>query len=157
MFKSLNETRTEKTKRLKTIPMNHLKDVLASTVEKCKLRKRTFPLEFTLQCLPLSTNMMSGRNKSYETKEYIEYKALVAKVAGGTYGVQKSDKFELRVEVGFSTKAADVDNIFKPLLDSITRSIDDIFDDRMVYKVSAQKHIVKKGQEYIKVHLDLWE
>lgn len=153
MFKSLNETRTEKTKRLKTIPMTHLKDVLASTVEKGKLRKGTLPLKFKLQCLPLSTNMMSGRNKTYETKEYIEYKTMIANVAGGTYGVSKGDKFKLVVKVGFSSKAADLDNVFKPLLDSITRCIDDTFDDKMVYKISAKKEIVKKGHEYIDVWL----
>lgn len=153
VFKSLNETRSEKTKRLESIPMNHLKDVLASTVEQGKLRQRTLPLQFTLQCLPLSTNMMSGRNKTYETKPYIEYKTLIAKEVGGTYGVQKGDQFKLVLRAGLSSKAADLDNLFKPLLDSITRCIDDAFDDKMVYKISAKKEIVKKGHEYIDVWL----
>lgn len=157
MFKSLNETRTEKTKRLKTIPMRHLKEVLASTIEQGKRLERDLPIEFTLQCLPLSTNMMSGRSKTFETKEYQEYRTQIAKVAGGIYGVQKSDKFELRVEVGFSSKRNDADNILKPLLDSITGCIDDAFDDSQVYHIEVDKLIVKKGQEYIKVYLGLWE
>lgn len=156
-FKSLNETRSEKTKRLDAIPMSHLKEVLASTVAQGKLRQRKLPLKFTLQCLPLSTNMMSGRNKTFETKSYIEYKTLIAKEAGGTYGVTKGDKFKMIVDVGFSSRASDLDNVFKPLLDSITRSIDDTFDDKMVYEINANKEIVKKGYEYIKVRMSLLE
>lgn len=152
-FKSLNETRSEKTKRLKAIPINHLRDVLASTWETTKGRPRSLPLQFRLQCLPLSTNMMSGRNKTYETKEYLEYKTLIAHEIGGTYGVKKGDEFKLVLRAGLSSKAADLDNLCKPLLDSITRSIDDVFDDKMVYKISAQKEIVKKGHEYIDVWL----
>lgn len=154
VFKSLNETRSEKTKRLEKIPMNHLKDVLASTVETVKQRPRDLPMKFTLQCLPLSTNMMSGRNKTYETKTYIEYKTHIAEAVGGNYGLPKGAKYKMTVKVGFSSKLADVDNIFKPLLDSITRCVDDTFDDRMVFKVSATKEIVKKGHEYIDVWLD---
>lgn len=150
---SLNETTTEKTKRLKGIPMAHLKSVLEDTLRKVRCRERSLPIEFKLHTIPLSANKMSGRSKTFETKEYQEYRDLVAREAGGHYGITGKEKFGLVVQVAYSTKAADIDNCLKPLLDSITACVDDTFDDRQVYHIKVDKIIVKKRHEYIKVRL----
>ncbi|AHK11893.1 hypothetical protein CHOED_033 [Vibrio phage CHOED] len=150
-----NESASEQSKRLKNVPRKELEETLKETLERVKERKRKLPIEFVAQVLPLSTNKMSGARKTYETKEYLCYRDVIARVAGGTYGISKTDKFLLTVEVGYSNKRADADNCLKPLLDSITACVDDSFDDCQVYRIEVDKVIVKKGQEYLKVILSL--
>lgn len=157
MAQSLNESRTEKTKRLKTIPRSRLEEVLRQTLSEVKDRRRELPLEFNLQCLPLSTNMMSGRSKTYETKEFLEYRNLVAHVAGGTYGITKDMQFRADVVVGYSNKRADADNCLKPLFDAITACVDSEFDDSQIYRIDVTKKVVGKGHEFISLCLDLYD
>lgn len=149
-----NETATEQSKRLKLVTRASLEVKLKETLERVKQRERTLPLQFTVQCIPLSTNKMSGRRKTYETKEYLEYRDIIAKAAGGIYGISKKDLFFLTVDVAYSNKRADADNCLKPLLDSITACVDDEFDDSQVYGINVRKRVVKKGQEHLKVSLD---
>lgn len=148
-----NETATEQSKRLKTVTRQSLVGTLESTLKRVKQRERTLPIRFTAQCIPLSTNKMSGRRKTYETKEYLEYRDVIARVAGGSYGISKKDLFNLEVEVAYSNKRADADNCLKPLLDSITACVDDDFDDSQVYDIHVRKRLVKKGQEHLNVLL----
>ena len=54
------------------------------------------------------------------------------------------------VEAGVSTRAADIDNVLKPLLDTFQGVYDD-FNDNKVYEIEATKFIVKKGEEFIHV------
>lgn len=150
-----NETATDQNKRLKGVTRQSLVDTLEATLARVKQRERTLPIDFVVQVLPLSTNKMSGARKTYETKNYLEYRDVIARVAGGHYGIDKKDKFLLTVEVGFSNKRADCDNCLKPLLDSIVACVDDAFDDSQVYRIEVDKVIVKKSQEYLKVRLDL--
>lgn len=148
-----NESATEQSKRLKTVTRVSLVQKLEATLERVKQREKALPMKFLVQCLPLSTNKMSGRRKTYETKEYLEYRDIIAKAAGGTYGISKKDLFKLHVEVAYSNKRADADNCLKPLLDSITACVDDDFDDSQVYSIHVRKRLVKKGQEYINVRM----
>ena len=52
------------------------------------------------------------------------------------------------IDAGFSTRAADIDNVLKPLLDTF-QSIYDDFNDNRVYDLYAKKHIVPKGKEFL--------
>lgn len=155
MFEIPNETAKEEAQRLKGVTRKHLEDTLALTIERVKQRERQLPLDVTVQCRALSTNKMSGRRKTYETKEYLSYRDLIARKFGGHYGIQPNQKFRLRIEVGFSNRASDLDNVMKPLLDSMTASMDDDFDDKQIYEIVAHKRLVKKGQEYIRVKMSL--
>lgn len=56
-------------------------------------------------------------------------------------------KLLLSIEVGFSSKASDADNICKPLLDILQKSYG--FDDKRIYKLEVEKKDVSKGEEYI--------
>lgn len=154
-FPMSNETTTELSRRLKGIQRKKLVEDLEVAIKERKGKSKELPLQFTLQCIPLSTNKMSGARKTFETKEYLNYRRLIALKASGTYGISKKDKFILYVEVGYSNKRADADNCLKPLLDSIVACIDDDFDDCQVYRIEVDKVIVKKGQEYIKVRMEL--
>jgi Holliday junction resolvase RusA-like endonuclease len=155
LFAIPNENAKTENARLAKIPRDILKKNLEDTLLRVKGLKKTLPLQFVVQCRPLSTNQMSGRRKTYETKNYIAYRDLIAKKAGGFYGVSKDDKFRVYVEVGFSNKRADADNVLKPLLDSITACIDDIFDDSQVYIIEVKKTIVKKGYEFVRFHMEV--
>ena len=154
-FDMPNESATEQTQRLKGIRRQDLVTGLAATVEAVKSRMQKLPMEFLVQTRPFSTNKMSGARKTYESKEYLEFRDLIARKAGGTYGITGNERFKLVLVAAFSNKRGDLDNTFKPLLDSIVGSVDDTFDDSQVYAIEARKRIVPKGQEYLQVRLEI--
>lgn len=154
-FPIANETATEQSKRLKGITRSTLVDNLAATIARVKEVHRELPVDFLVQTRPFSTNKMSGRKKTFESKEYLEFRELIAKCAGGVYGIKGKEKFRLRVIAAFSNKRGDLDNVFKPLLDSMVGSMDDSFDDHQVFEIVARKRMVKKGQEYLKVIMEI--
>ncbi|WFZ78522.1 hypothetical protein MQM1_039 [Aeromonas phage vB_AsaP_MQM1] len=154
-FDTMNESATEQTKRLKGIRRQDLVDGLAATIEAVKVRHKGLPVEFLVQCRPFSTNKMSGARKTFESKEYLEFRDLIARKAGGVYGITGDEKFKLIVLAAFSNKRSDLDNTFKPLLDSMVGSMDKSFDDSQVYAIEARKRIVPKGQEYLQVRLEV--
>ena len=57
-----------------------------------------------------------------------------------------------KISVGLSSKAADLDNVIKPLLDTF-QSIYSEFNDNKVFHIEARKEIVEKGKEYMNVHV----
>lgn len=155
MFQLDNETATEENKRLKNVLRKSLVESLDASVQRVREVHKDLPIEFLVQCRPFSTNKMSGRSKTFETKHYLAFRELIAKVGGGCYGINGKEKFRLRLIAAFSNKKGDLDNCFKPLLDSIVGSVDKSFDDSQVYEIVARKRVVKKGQEYIQVRLEI--
>ena len=51
-----------------------------------------------------------------------------------------------------SNKAADLDNIFKPLIDTI-QALYEEFNDNKIYEIKARKALVSKGEEFITVRI----
>lgn len=152
-----NETATEQSRRLKTVLRKTLEENLGITIKARKGRTKSLPLEFVVQTRPFSVNKMSGVRKTYETKEYLEFRELIARVAGGTYGFTGKEKLRLIVHAGFSNKRGDLDNVFKPLLDSMVGCMDDVFDDHQIYEIQSRKRITKKGHEYLWVRVEVIE
>lgn len=62
------------------------------------------------------------------------------------------NQVEFIVEAGLSNRGADLDNVLKPLLDTY-QGIFEEFNDNKVYRIKVTKKIVKKGEEYISVHI----
>lgn len=63
--------------------------------------------------------------------------------------------YRVYFEYGFSTKASDIDNPTKQILDIISKRYK--FNDNQVYEMHLLKTIVPKGKEFIKFkieHLD---
>lgn len=58
---------------------------------------------------------------------------------------------EIFIEVGFSNKQSDIDNIVKPFVDILQKKYK--FNDRFIYKMTVEKHIVEKGNEYIEFYI----
>ena len=54
---------------------------------------------------------------------------------------------ELFIDVGFSSRASDLDNCVKPFIDILQKKYS--FNDKMIFKLYVCKNIVKKGREYI--------
>ena len=58
------------------------------------------------------------------------------------------------VVAGLSNRAADLDNVIKPVLDTF-QSIYEEFNDNKVYEIHLTKEIVPKGDEYLEVSVCL--
>lgn len=102
---------------------------------------------------PLSANKMHYAKFKKDTKEYREYKADIFSLLGDReYALRDDDKFKLSLVVGYSSKLSDLDNSFKPLLDSMQLAMG--FDDRQVFEIEALKDHVKRGDEYIMIKLE---
>ena len=65
---------------------------------------------------------------------------------------EKDEHVFFNVHVGLSNRAADLDNIIKPLLDTY-QSMYEEFNDKYVYGISMSKDIVKRGEEYLDVSI----
>jgi len=110
-------------------------------------------IEVRLNQKPFSANKMHYAKFKKDTKEYREFKSDIFELLGGhKYAFKPTDKFKLSLVVGYSNSLSDLDNSFKPLLDSMQLAMG--FDDRQVFEIEALKDKVSKGDEYIMVRLE---
>lgn len=92
----------------------------------------------------LSVNRV-WQGRRFRTKEYDAYERemfmLLPKLE-----IPKG-KLQLTLVVGFSNKASDLDNILKPFEDILQKKYG--FNDKLIYRIIAQKIDVKKGEDFI--------
>ena len=69
--------------------------------------------------------------------------------------LSKAKKLEVHLEFGFSNGASDIDNPIKPILDVLQQKYD--FNDKIIYRLIADKVIVPKGKEYVRVIVHVME
>lgn len=108
-------------------------------------------MELRLNVKPLSANKMFYRNKN----KTVEYRAYQEEVRDEMMGVEwpfADAPVTFIIKVGLSSKVADLDNVLKPLFDTWQTIYDD-FNDRMVYRIEAEKELVDKGKEYLHVRV----
>ena len=99
---------------------------------------------------PLSVNRcFQGRR--FRTKEYDLYEKSV-KLQLTKLIIPKKTRLILKLEVGYSNQSSDLDNFIKPFLDVIAKHYD--FNDNQIYRLEADKVIVKKGFEYIDLFIE---
>ena len=62
-------------------------------------------------------------------------------------------KNDIHIDIvfGFSSKTADIDNPLKPILDILQKKYN--FNDRSVYKLTVEKRIVPKKEEFIQIRI----
>lgn len=101
---------------------------------------------------PLSANKMHYMSRKKDTQEYKRYKGTIKDLIGGEYQVSKTAQLKLTLIAGYSSKASDLDNAFKPLLDSMQLAMG--FDDKQIYHIIAYKDVVKRGEEYLLIKLE---
>jgi Holliday junction resolvase RusA-like endonuclease len=110
-------------------------------------------VEVRLGQKPFSANKMHYAKFKKDTLEYREFKSDIYHLLGDkSYDFKPTDKFKMSLVVGFSSKLSDLDNAFKPLLDSMQLAMG--FDDRQVFEIESLKDHVNKGEEYILVRLE---
>lgn len=94
---------------------------------------------------PLSVNQ-AFRGRKYKTNEYKKYEIDVAMMIKK----QKVPDGELfiKYKFGLSNRGQDIDNCIKQFQDILSKKLG--FNDNRIYKIEAEKEIVKKGSEFIK-------
>ena len=116
-------------------------------------RKSKVVLEVRLGQKPFSANKMHYARFKKDTLEYREFKSdIFSLIAEHEYTISKDDKYKLSLITGFSSKLSDLDNAFKPLLDSMQLAMG--FDDRQIFEIEALKDHVSKGDEYLMIRLE---
>ena len=99
---------------------------------------------------------MYMRGKRAKTKLYLDYQHEIRDELQGVDWPFGSELVCFKVEAGLSARQADLDNVLKPLLDTMQVIFDD-FNDNKVYRIEADKVIVGKGEEYISLIIERLE
>jgi len=93
---------------------------------------------------PLSVNEC-WQGRRFKTDKYKAYELEML------YKLPKLDvpkgKLKLTINVGFSNKGSDLDNVCKPFQDILQKKYK--FNDSQIYQLEMTKEIVKKGNEFI--------
>ena len=98
---------------------------------------------------PLSVNE-AFKGRRFKTDQYKNYELNVMMLLRNMQ--IPAGELELSITAGFSTRAADIDNIAKPFIDILQRRYD--FNDNRIWKLVLNKRIVKKGSEYIEFSIE---
>lgn len=99
---------------------------------------------------PVSANQMYYRAKQLTVK-YREFREAVHDCFPSPPKFPFDDKEPLAIEikVGLSSRAADLDNVLKPTIDTLQLLLG--FNDKRIFHIDAEKEIVKRGKEYLEV------
>ena len=98
---------------------------------------------------PISANR-AFQGRRFKTKEYKDYESKLMLLLPPT--TIPEPPLKLLIEVGFSSRASDLDNVLKQTIDILCKRYD--FDDKHIYEIFVRKAIVKKGSEYIFFRID---
>jgi Holliday junction resolvase RusA-like endonuclease len=104
--------------------------------------------EIHLPVKPLSVNQV-WQGKRYKTFEYKRYEVKLFMALPPKVVIPEMIRIEFIF--GFSSKASDLDNPVKPLLDILQKKY--AFNDSHVWEMEIQKKIVPKGEEYMKINI----
>ncbi len=102
----------------------------------------------TISIKPLSVNR-AWKGRRFKTNFYKSYEKQVLILLPSLE--VPSVKLKLSIEVGFSNKGSDLDNIAKPFIDILQKKYG--FNDSKIYQLTLLKKIVSKGNEYIKFNI----
>ena len=99
---------------------------------------------------PLSVNQ-AWMGRKFKTKFYKDYEIELA-LKLPKLKINKENKLELNLIVGYSNRSSDIDNFLKPFIDVLQKKY--LFNDRNIYKLNIVKEIVKKGSEFIQFEIN---
>ncbi len=102
-----------------------------------------------LDVKPLSINQC-WQGRRFKTKAYKQYEKAILLLLPSIEFTYK-DEIEINIVFGFSSKTADIDNPLKPILDILQKKYG--FNDRSVYRLTVDKVIVPKKQEFVKIKI----
>lgn len=102
-----------------------------------------------IQVKPMSINaVFQGRR--FRVKAYDDYELLVRSLLPKI--TLPDAPYEVFINYGFSSKAADIDNPTKPFIDILQKHYG--FNDREIFKLTLIKELVKKGDEYVEFSIE---
>lgn len=100
---------------------------------------------------PLSVNE-AWQGKRFKTPKYTKY---VNDVMFLLPRFRLPDPpYRLKIVVGYSNPASDIDNCVKPFTDILQKKYN--FDDKLIYKLEVEKVIVQKGKEFIECFIETY-
>lgn len=100
-----------------------------------------------LNVKPLSVNE-AWKGKRYKTRKYSLFeREMLLKLPA----CKIDSCTELFIRFGFSSKLSDIDNPVKMVLDVLQKKYG--FNDRDIFRLTVEKEIVKKGDEYIHIEI----
>ena len=103
-----------------------------------------------LDVKPLSVNQC-WQGRRFKTKAYKQYEKAILLLLPDIEFTYKDD-IEINIVFGFSAKTADIDNPLKPILDILQKKYG--FNDRSVYRLTVDKVITKKKEEFINIRIN---
>ena len=105
---------------------------------------------------PVSINKAWYRNRRMKSKEYKNFQDELMLYLQGvecpSRVVENQCRLEASLVFGFSNPNSDVDNCIKTTLDTLQSWFG--FNDKIIYKVTAEKKHVKKGEDYLQIKLE---
>ena len=103
-----------------------------------------------IEIKPLSVNQ-AWQGKRFKTKEYKVFENAMLMLLPP---VKIDFKGHLKIDVvfGYSSRASDIDNGLKPLLDCLQKKYG--INDNRIYELNVKKEITDKGKEFIKLKID---
>lgn len=105
----------------------------------------------TIKIKPLSVNQC-WQGRRYKTPTYKQYERDVLLLLDNNLNIDKNADIILYIEVGLSSKLADIDNIAKPLIDILQKKYG--FNDKNIMELHIRKQLVKKGDEFVKINFE---
>lgn len=104
---------------------------------------------------PISVNKAWYMNKK-KSRDYINFQEDMIPYLQGSSCPERVRDNKVRLEAelvfGYSSVRSDVDNCIKTTLDTMQSWFG--FDDVIIFKVTAEKFHVKRGQDYLKIKLE---
>ena len=107
---------------------------------------------------PLSANRMFGvkGRRTFKSTDYVAFQKQIADELLDIEWPFKDEQVSVIVDAGLSNRGADIDNVIKPILDTYQNVFEE-FNDNKVYYIELHKHIVKKGEEFIRIRVSKYE
>ena len=107
---------------------------------------------YKIKIKPLSVND-SWKGRRFKSDKYKAYEVELLYILP-KLDIPKGIKLELHINVGFSSKGSDLDNVCKPFQDILSKKYN--FNDNQIYKLVMTKEIVHKQSEFISFKIIPW-
>lgn len=104
-----------------------------------------------VQIKPMSVNE-AWKGKTTKSVSYMTYQHSLSILLPSKVNVKWDMPLRADITFGFSSRASDIDNPLKPLFDTMEKKYPG-FNDNMIYELNVNKHIVKKGNEFISIRI----
>jgi Holliday junction resolvase RusA-like endonuclease len=98
---------------------------------------------------PLSVNQ-AWAGRRFKTPKYKAFEKEMLLILPNIK-IDLNARLRLDIVFGYSSRASDIDNGLKPLLDCLQKKLG--INDNKIYELNVKKEIVKKGKDFIKFEI----